>query len=585
MSVTVAPGGLTKKAMALLASILVVSYALFFYMQLSEERRIRASLFEQQTEVQSRSIENLSQRILADLSLLEATVQGLSESAYMQSGDLAGEKAQKLVSEKYAYLSTISKADRIFVIDAGGTVVWASAEAGAPSFIGLQAPTEWVQQVRDAGAPVFSNGYLGMDGDYRMAIAVPVVNRDTGEYLGIVMLSAVTTSFFQFYGNLENIDSQFLVVYDEKGDVIASPVPHLLGKNAFGAELRQFTRNSPDVEQTSRLLLSGQKVVSDYDYGTGERLNTGGPILVNGKAEYFVQLITPTATIYSNIDTALADTRARTFLLLATATAAVAVVALFIVRHSAALEKDVQSRTRQLQESNEQLAARTGELAKANEELQIRDTLQQEFVNIAAHELRTPVLPIVLSSESLAETMPENESVKIILRNATRMTKLTNDILDVSRIESRSLKIKKEELNLDELLSPLVRDYGAMLAEKEITLSCEPARVRVTADRSRLTQVFTNLLDNASYFTTKGQISITVQKQGSVVAVAISDTGRGIDPEILPKLFTKFATKSEKGTGLGLYICKAIIEAHGGRMWAQNNPTGGGATFHFTLPA
>ena len=92
MSVTVAPGGLTKKAMALLASILVVSYALFFYMQLSEERRIRASLFEQQTEVQSRSLENLSQRILADLSLLEATVQGLSESAYMQSGDLAGER-------------------------------------------------------------------------------------------------------------------------------------------------------------------------------------------------------------------------------------------------------------------------------------------------------------------------------------------------------------------------------------------------------------------------------------------------------------------------------------------------------------
>ncbi|MGI0020291.1 MAG: sensor histidine kinase [Nitrososphaera sp.] len=584
MSVTVAPGGLTKKAIALLASILVVSYALFFYLQLSEERRIRASLFEQHKEVQSRSLENLSQRILADLSLLEATVQGLSESAYLQSGNLAGEKAQKLVSEKYAYLSTVSKADRIFVIDAGGMVVWASAQAGAPDFIGLQAPPEWVQQVKGRGGPVFSNGYMGLDGEYRMTIAVPVVNRDSGEYLGMVALSAVTTSFFQFYGNLENIDSQFLVVYDEKGDIIASPVPHLLGKNAFSAELRQFTRNSIDVEETNRLLLSGQKVVSVYDYGTGERLNTAGPVLVNGKAEYFVQLITPTATIYSNIDTALAETRARTFLLLATATAAVAVVALFMVRHSAALERDVQSRTKQLQESNEQLAARTGELARANEELQIRDTLQQEFVNIAAHELRTPVLPIVLSAESLAETMPENESVKIILRNATRMTKLTNDILDVSRIESRSLKIKKEELGLDELLSPLVRDYGALLAEKEVALSYEPARIRVTADRSRLTQVFTNLLDNASYFTTKGRISVTVQKQAGEVAVAISDTGRGIDPEILPKLFTKFATKSEKGTGLGLYICKAIVEAHGGRMWAENNP-GGGATFHFTLPA
>lgn len=139
--------------------------------------------------------------------------------------------------------------------------------------------------------------------------------------------------------------------------------------------------------------------------------------------------------------------------------------------------------------------------------------MQQEFVNIAAHELRTPVLLIVLNAESLAETMPENEGIKIIIRNATRMTKLTNDIVDVSRIESRSLKIKKEELKLDRLLSPLVRDYGAMLAEKEMTLSYEPARVLVTANRSRLTPVFTNLLDNASYSTTKGRISVTVQKQ------------------------------------------------------------------------
>jgi signal transduction histidine kinase len=579
--------------MALLASILVVSYALFFYMQLSEERRIRASLFEQQTEVQSRSLENLSQRILADLSLLEATVQGQSESAYMQSGDLAGEKAQKLVSEKYAYLSTISKADRIFVIDAGGTVVWASAEAGAPSFIGLQAPTEWVQQVRDAGAPVFSNGYLGMDGDYRMAIAVPVVNRDTGEYLGIVMLSAVTTSFFQFYGNLENIDSQFLVVYDEKGDVIASPVPHLLGKNAFGAELRQFTRNSPDVEQTSRLLLSGQKIVSVYDYGTGERLNTGGPILVNGKAEYFVQLITPTATIYSNIDTALADTRARTFLLLATATAAVAVVALFIVRHSAALEKDVQSRTRQLQESNEQLAARTGELAKANEELQIRDTLQQEFVNIAAHELRTPVLPIVLSAESLAETMPENESVKIILRNANRITKLTNDILDVSRIESNTFKLQKQRANIKRLIDEVIEDAQLRIPQQQdldiVLESTVPAEMEdLTIDRSRINQVLVNIVDNAVNFSDDGAIRVVIEKDGrepDFVRISVIDSGKGIDPTVKDKLFGKFISKSDraKGTGLGLYLCKAIVEAHGGTIKGENNQ-GRGATFSFTLP-
>lgn len=141
--------------------------------------------------------------------------------------------------------------------------------------------------------------------------------------------------------------------------------------------MRQFTRDSMDVEESNRLLFSSQDVVRVYDYGRGERLRTGEPILINGKAEYFVQLITSNATIYSSIDAALGETRARTFLLLSTATAAVAVVALFIVRHSAALEKVVQSRTKQVQESNEQLAARTRELTRANEQLTARDTLQQ----------------------------------------------------------------------------------------------------------------------------------------------------------------------------------------------------------------
>jgi signal transduction histidine kinase len=573
-----------KKVLALLASILVGSYALFFFMQMNEEQRIRTAVFEQQKELQKASLKNLSLRIISDLSLLEATATGLSESAYLQSGDLAGEKMQQLVEEKYAQLNKVSKVDRIFVIDAGSTVVQAVAPEGAPSFVGTQLPFEWVQQVREAAAPVFSAGYLGLDGEYSMAIAVPAANRETGEYLGIVAVSADTTSFFQFYGNLENIDSQFLVVYDGKGDIVASPVPDLQGKNMFGPELRQFTNNSTELQESNRLLFSGQQVESVYDYGRGERLNTGAPVVVNGKTEYYIQLITPTDAIYSKTDATLDWIRTVTFVRLGVATVAIAAVALYIIRRNSALEKDVHSRTKQLQESSEQLATRTGELARANEELKIRDTLQQEFVNIAAHELRTPILPIVLSAESLAESMPENESVKIILRNATRMTKLTNDILDVSRIESRSLKIKKEELALDDLLAPVVRDYGAMLAERGVKVLYEPTGLQVTADRSRLTQVFTNLLDNASRFTDKGSITIAVQKQDGEVVVSISDTGRGIDQEILPKLFSKFATKSEKGTGLGLYICKAIVEAHGGRMWAENNLDGSGATFRFTLP-
>jgi signal transduction histidine kinase len=282
----------------------------------------------------------------------------------------------------------------------------------------------------------------------------------------------------------------------------------------------------------------------------------------------------------------------------------------YIVSTNRDLEKLVESKTKELQETNEQLA-------RANRELETRDRIQKEFINIAAHELRTPIVPILNLSELLysnillypnvkgqqkeqgQEEQKQKEMleiVEIILRNANRLHQLTEDILDVTRIESHTLKLRKERFNLNDAILNVVKDYRTQIADDNVKVMYESGNnnILVEADRRRLTQVISNLLNNANKFTKEGTITVTTTtiqrkdegngKGEAEVVIAVKDTGTGIDPELIPRLFTKFATKSYQGTGLGLFISKSIIEAHGGKIWAENNSDGKGASFYFTLP-
>ena len=249
-----------------------------------------------------------------------------------------------------------------------------------------------------------------------------------------------------------------------------------------------------------------------------------------------------------------------------------------------------------------------------NEKLKTHDKMQKEFINVASHEMKTPTQAIIGYS-ALVQKHPEkrDEMLHAISRNADRLHKLTNDILDVTRIEGQTLSLNKEVINLNDLVIGLIEDFGSQIQTEHSNLqilydgpksSNDPFLIE--ADRGRINQCISNLLSNAIKFSANeysdgdgGTVSITVTKeeknensdnhnirriQGEQVRVSISDNGEGIHPEILPRLFTKFATKSETGTGLGLYISKSIIEAHGGRIWAENNKDGEGATFSFTLP-
>ena len=237
------------------------------------------------------------------------------------------------------------------------------------------------------------------------------------------------------------------------------------------------------------------------------------------------------------------------------------------------------------------------EKLKEYEKLKEADRIKTEFINVAAHELRTPVQPILGLSEVLRSKINDTEQlffIDVINRNAKRLLQLADDILDVTKIESHSLKLKKEIFDLQELLTVILNEYSKIIekSNKNIKLVYTPkeeqhkSSILIQADKGRISQVVLNLFNNALKFTEEGSIVITseIKDDHNAIVVSINDSGAGIDSEIMPQLFTKFASKSFTGTGLGLYISKNIIEAHGGRIWAQNNPDGKGATFSFSLP-
>lgn len=247
----------------------------------------------------------------------------------------------------------------------------------------------------------------------------------------------------------------------------------------------------------------------------------------------------------------------------------------------------------------------TNKLSDANEEMKQASRLKDDFINVAAHELRNPVQPILGLSQLLRAKLrggdnhnmisreEQLKSLDIIIKNAKKLLLLEDNILDIARIENKSLKLNFEKFNLSELINTVIHDTIDQIDNSKITLRYnnnnnkkDDIIFQVDADKARLSQVLSNLLSNSIKFTKNGIILINLEgnENQNQAIVSIKDTGRGIDAEILPKLFTKFTTKSERGVGLGLFICKSIVEAHGGKIWAENNPDGKGATFYLSLP-
>jgi signal transduction histidine kinase len=619
------------RGFGILAVVLIIisSYALFFYFQNQTLQQVKSQLFEEQKQRQLGSTQQIAGFMGSDLTLVLSFLDGISNSKCLQDGEFYGQEIKELVTEKYAQMS--KTVDRLFVLDAQDVAVVGAGNSSSGSSTIAPVGNDlsfrpWVKETRDTLKPVFSQGFEHL-GEYRVIITNPVIDRETKQYLGLVGVSIPTERFFAHYGNVYDVNAQFLVAYDKKGTLLALGAdPNLVGHDFFGETVQNFVNHDPTLNEHIVELLQGNADTAVFNVGRGERLSTSQPIYVAGNPTYFLQVVTPTETIYSEIDPIISRESGKLALLLAGPTGASAILIIFLLLWNSSLGKEVKKRTRELQESNRLLGV-------TNEQLRERDRMQSEFINIAAHEMRTPIQPILGLSdiilqrilniakhlqrgeeEVVYEQLEDSSSVptrsnsifrsplslsvekiipmvEIISRNAKRLEKLTNNLLDVTRIENnKSMDLSKELFAIDSVIRDCIIDANQHIGKKNLKFSYVPAdgnqQVIIKADKIRIAQVLTNLLDNSINSSQEGIISVTttIDPDTNNITVSVKDGGSGINPNIIPRLFSKFATASERGTGLGLYISKKIIDAHGGKIWAENNKDGKGATFGFTLP-
>ena len=609
----------------LLASIIIsflifsVAFGLYFFLRGSAENNVRELLFEQQKQRQIENTKSLSEQIESDLDRVIMRLEMLAREPALQNEGLNTQEASTLLKQAESDInSRITPIDTLGLLNSSNMLVNIAPDEYR-KYIGLdRSQTEYVQEVNKSWQPYISSGFTGALGRYIIAIGAPITNLETGRHVGIITTAPLTTQFFERYGNILNINTQHILALDRTGKYLTAATPELVGKDFFGEEGKVLTKGNQDIYRLyENVVKFGQPGSIVFDAGAGEYFTTAYPVVYGHQGQVMtIILSTPTAAIYSEIENALFTQKLQTITILTAAASATSALIFLILRRNAALERKIEERT--------------SELRTANEELRSHDKIQKDFINIAAHELRTPIVPILNLAELLYSNVLLNSNVKggqqqenlrdemlemlqIILRNANRLHQLTEDILDVTRIESNTLKLRKEKFNLNEVILNVVEDCRKQTANGNVKLMYEPENsvTLVEADKRRLTQVISNLLNNAIKFTKEGNVCVSSsilkrkdigkddaggeERANEEVLIAVKDTGSGIDRELMPRLFTKFATKSYQGTGLGLFISKAIVEAHGGKMWAENNNNNNnnhdssgkklnGATFHFTLP-
>src|SRR5439155_23284098 len=426
----------------------------------------------------------------------------------------------------------------------------------------------------------------------RLYISYPIINSSTGIFKGVVVSGINVYTL----GNLlkNQLFPQFnstIGLLDRNGIILYTNPQQYVGENVFGNKFQSALSSLLRPPESITLLNNLIKTSLHGSTGSADILVNGKtstisyePVLVKG--HYFLTLyISAQQNLATDVSALIDQQRYFTILIIAIIGAVAIIIDFLVLSLNKRLEAVVNTRTVELKTANDSLAG-------ANERLKIHDKMQQEFINIASHEMKTPTQAI-LGYSKLIRRHPEKreEMLEAIARNATRLQRLTNDILDVTRIETQSLKLNIEIVNLNELISDVIEDQINQIEKtnKDIKISHEPQdqTIEVEADKNRLAQVVSNLLSNAIKFTEKGTIRVTEEVKDGKALVSIKDTGQGIDTEIFPRLFLKFAAKSETGTGLGLFISKSIVEAHGGKIWAENNSSSDGkkgAVFTFSIP-
>jgi signal transduction histidine kinase len=554
---------------------------------------------------------DLSRILFRSIDSITTNLQIITNSPAIQNNET--ESAQTLLTSAQDSTSTLTNA--YYWLDKDGQVVTWSNRNDTINQIGGKLDLSYRQYFvipKERHLPYHSSEVESSDNVPRLYVSLPILNNqkegksaaDNNDqvetFKGVIVAAINVSTLGKFLQN--EILPEFISnvgLMDKNGIILYARNQSLIGKDYLGKEFQSLIP-SEIKEQYNAILgrsLQGKANAEQITFDGEMTTISYQPVLIEGKHLWTLFISSP-HKLASNVGDLIEQQKNFSTLMVIIIGAIAVGIAFLILSWNRRLETAVNSRTAELKKVNLSLTESNKLLAEANEQLKVHDKMQKEFINIAAHELRTPIMPILGEAEFIEHQFNhkrktveiEKEQVSMIIRNAKRLDRLASDILDVAKIESQSLKLNKERFNLKEVLESAVQDLVDYIANNNnennpsLRVLYKASDVIVKADKERITQVISNLLSNALKFTEEGYISVSAENKGKDILVTVKDTGVGIDQEVLPRLFSKFITKSEKGTGLGLYISKNIVERHGGKIWAENNADGKGATFSFSIP-
>lgn len=339
-----------KIALVLIVLIVGFSFASLFFIQDITKHDIETRIFEQQKGRQMEYTKIISTHMSSDLERVIAMMNGLGNSIYVQQREYSSPELNELMQEEFVKYDNII--NRLFILDNNDVMTVGLAQEREPLIGSDLSFRDWVKQTRESNATVFSDGFE-RQGLYRIFISYPVFDRLSGEYIATIGASVLADPFFSHYKNIENFEEGFLVSYNKNGDLLYNGLnKSLVGLNFFGPEVQDTVNHNKVVNNLTKSLISfAQPSYAVYNYGAGERINTQQPVLVNGEPQYFLQVITPTTQIYSQIQDALYLEEVKIYLLLAGTLAAIVVLVFILVEWNHILQGEVKRRTTELHES------------------------------------------------------------------------------------------------------------------------------------------------------------------------------------------------------------------------------------------
>ncbi|MDW0213892.1 MAG: ATP-binding protein [Nitrososphaeraceae archaeon] len=547
-------------------------------------------------------VSDLSHLLRNKLDLVTVNLQLLASSNELSEQNL--ELGKILVNS--AQKTTANVVDFYNWVDSNGTSIWSSANTDNITNMKFKefsaASNIYFSKVKDTQVPTYSNTLKFTNGQSGILIIYPIfdtqnqttnINRTNEQFKGAILAVITSNTLNQYLGSqISPLTSANLSLVDSSGVMTVTGIAQLTDANVFDKKFSSLTEQFGTRKNVKSIIDVFRSTVSNPKTGTTDVISGGkyltlsyAPVVSNGIHYFSIILILPHSLVSSLDDLVVQQ---RNFAIAAMLIIVLSSVGIFFVitYWNKGLRKVVYIQTKELQETTKKLT--------------YHDKLQKEFIDIAAHEFRTPIQSVLGYSEMIHANLKNfDQYFDKIIRNARRLEKLTEDILDVSRIEGNNLQLSKSNFDLNHTIQQLIEDHQKEAADKNVKVILDFKKnvpTTIYADEARLQQVFNNLLSNAINFTNNGTVIITAYKaqvdtnvemghqDEESIVIEIKDTGSGINPEMLPRLFEKFATKSASGTGLGLYISKSIVDSHGGKIWAYNNKDGIGATFTFALP-